>query len=181
MICIKIKEVLMKIILFFFLVMSISVSASEVSGDIAQEMYNNLKGQEYKAGAITSILVYHLTVRHNESRECQKEETHFTNDDRTETTFKCFIPIIECTDADHKISIQLLRNENSAQILHEGKVFDCNKLDILDSTVSCTAINFETAGALILKIYDNKIGGLEILPAPGSGKIEKHDLTCSVL
>jgi hypothetical protein len=168
----------MKIIFFFVLVMSFNVSASEVIGDIAKEMYNNLKGQEYKTGAITSILVYHLTVRHNEKLECQKEETQYVNDGSIETNFKCYLPIVECKDIEHKISIQLIMNENSAQIYHEGKFFECNQLDKLDSFIACTAIDFETAGAIILKITDNYRGSVEKLPAPGSGKIEQYDLSC---
>jgi hypothetical protein len=158
----------------------ISIS-NEVTGDAAREIYNKLKAYEYKTGTTTSLLVYNLTVRHNEILECQKEETQYVNDNHIDTTYKCVMPTVSCTDSDHKLSIQLTMKDNSVQLYHEDRVFDCNKLATVDSLITCTAIDFETAGAIVLKIFENKIGNVEILPPPGSGKIEQNDLTCSVI
>jgi hypothetical protein len=85
----------MKIAFFVAALISFNLLANEVpasniiTGEAAEKIYQELKGYEYSAGAITAGIEYHLTVRHNESMECQKEETRYTSSELVEILYSC--------------------------------------------------------------------------------------------
>jgi hypothetical protein len=175
----------MKTALIISIFMSFGLLANEVTGTDAENLYNNLKGYEYSSGAITSVMEYRLTVRHDETLECQKEETHYKNDERVETIFTCTLPAkipslitLGCTSHDKKISLEFTRNDGSAEISLNDKKLECTSLETGVSSVTCTAIDFETSGAIILKLTADHKAQLEILPAPGSGKILHSEVDC---
>jgi hypothetical protein len=90
------NEVIMKLLLLFSLI-SFNLLADEVvpsntiSGSEAEKIFNELKGYEYNTGAITKVLEYHLTVKHDDKTECQKEETYYPGDKSSEIIYTCTI------------------------------------------------------------------------------------------
>lgn len=86
---------------------------------------------------------------------------------------------LNCTGINQEISLQLVMTELSTQIIYAGQELDCLSTEMQGNDIVCTAINFETAGAVIVKLTPELNATLDILPGPGNGIIEHFDLTCN--
>jgi hypothetical protein len=197
-ICAKFKKqtkssgVFMKIslIIMFF---SFAVCANEISsqslttGVVAEQLYKSIKGFEYSVGANTSAVQYNLTVKHDDQHECQKEETHYLNEKKTEVEFSCksalstpAVNTLICSDKNQQELLQLKINGSTAQINYKQRELDCIKLVVDNSSLICTSLDFETSEVVILKLQVGQKGQIEFLPAPGSGKIEQASVDCEI-
>ena len=83
------------VILFIALnIMSGTLCASEssksiIKGEEAEALFNELRAYEYSSAAITSVLEYRLTVRHDNVISCEKEETKYINSAKFEVQYTC--------------------------------------------------------------------------------------------
>lgn len=69
----------------FFLSFS-ALAETIVTGEEAKNLFENLQGYEYSAGAVTAGIQYKLTVRHNSDISCEKEETIMGNESQLQYT-----------------------------------------------------------------------------------------------
>jgi hypothetical protein len=100
--------------------------------------------------------------------------------------------IFTCHDEGQKTSIQFVLNQKtkdqaaSGELTINNTTLDCFNLIIEPASITCTAIDFETAGAVVLKLpaisQDSSSQAIkaqfEILPPPGSGKIQTTEIEC---
>lgn len=83
------------IILFLSLtIMSGTLFATEakktvIKGVEAEALFNGLNAFEYSSAALTSVLEYRLTVRHDNVISCEKEETKYLNSETVEVQYTC--------------------------------------------------------------------------------------------
>ncbi len=74
-----------------FALLSLNVSANDgvITGQAAQNLFENLKGQyEYSASAIVSGLRIDTITRHDTKVSCDKETVTYANN-KSETTITC--------------------------------------------------------------------------------------------
>ncbi len=86
---------------------------------------------------------------------------------------------LNCTGINQEISLQLVMTELSTQIIYAGQKLDCVSIEMKGSDIVCTAISFETAGAVVVKLTPDLNAIFDIMPGPGNGIIEHFDLTCN--
>ncbi|MFA6238003.1 MAG: hypothetical protein WC635_11785 [Bacteriovorax sp.] len=60
-----------------------------VQGEEAKTIYDQLKGYTYSSGALTALLEYRITVKHDAIISCQKEETTYSGSNVVETEYTC--------------------------------------------------------------------------------------------
>lgn len=78
-------------LLFAFSCLIFSAHAETiVKGDDAKSIFENLHAFEYSSAAITTGIEYHLTVRHDDSVSCEKEETIYGSQSEIEYTCTIF-------------------------------------------------------------------------------------------
>lgn len=85
----KIASIFCVLFLFSGALLAADSTEKVITGEEAQAIYQQINGFEYSSAAITTGVEYHLTVRHNKSVSCQKEETKYANSESATIEYTC--------------------------------------------------------------------------------------------